>query len=122
MKAYAKGVRAEHELLHFLNHRGFSCARQASSGGYITPVDIIAIKRGLILALECKNYAEKPRLDKEKLRRFKEWCERAGAIGFLAWRNSGKWLFLRLSDAEQGNYEDGRWIEMGNLLSAFGIK
>jgi Holliday junction resolvase len=121
MKAYAKGVRAEHELLHFLNHKGFSCLRQASSGGHLTPVDILAIKRGLIIALECKNYQTKPRLEKAKLKRFKDWCDKAGAIGFLAWRNSGQWLFLKISDAEAGNYEDGKWIAMENLLSAFGI-
>lgn len=122
MKTYAKGLRAEHELLHFLNYKGFSCLRQASSGGYITPVDIIAMKRGLIIAIESKAHIKKPHLEKKKLKRFKDWCERASAIGFLAWRNSGQWLFLKISDAESGNYEDGKWIRMENLLSAFGIE
>lgn len=122
MKAYLKGVRGERELLHFLNSKGFAVSRVPSSGGYLSPIDIIAIKKGLIIAIESKAHTKKPRLERKKLKRFKEWCERAGAIGFLAWRNSGKWLFLRLSDAESGNYGDGRWIEMGNLLSAFGIE
>jgi Holliday junction resolvase len=122
MKAYSKGIRAEREILHFLDYKGFSVCRTPSSGGYITPADIIAMKRGMIIALECKNYANKPRLERKKLKRFREWCERAGAMGFLAWRNSGQWLFLRISDAERGIYEDGKWIEMKNLLSAFGIE
>lgn len=122
MKTYAKGARAEREILHFLNYKGFSVCRIPSSGGYMTPADIIAMKGGLIIALECKNYSKKPRLEKKKLKRFKEWCQRAGAIGFLAWRNSSRWLFLKISDAEAGNYEDGKWIEMKNLLSAFGIE
>lgn len=122
MKAYSKGVRGERELLHFLNSKGFAVSRVPSSGGYLSPIDIIAIKRGLIIAIESKVYSNKPRLEKKKLKRFREWCEKAGAMGFLAWRNSGQWLFLKINDAEAGNYEDGRWIEMKNLLSAFGIE
>ena len=120
--SYRNGVLYEREMLHFLNSKGFAVSRVPSSGGYLSPIDIIAIKRGLILSFECKNYSKKPRLEKNQLRRFKDWCDRAGAIGFLAWRNSGQWLFLKISDAEAGNYEDGKWIEMKNLLSAFGIK
>lgn len=122
MKTYAKGFRAEREILHFLNNKGLSCVRQASSGGHLSPVDIVAIKNGLILGLECKNHARKPRLAKDQMERFSSWCKNAGAIGFLAWRNSGKWLFLKICDAEAGNYEDNRWIEMEDLLSAFGIE
>ncbi len=122
MKTYAKGFRAEREILHFFNSKGLSCVRQASSGGHISPVDIVAMKQGLIIALECKNHQKKPRLAKDQLQRFSGWCRGAGAIGFLAWRNSGQWLFLKISDAEAGNYEDGRWIEMKNLLTAFGIE
>lgn len=121
MKTYAKGARAENELLHFLNYHGFACLRQASSGGYLTPVDIVAMKKGLVLAIECKAHQKKPKLQKDKLKRFAEWCEKAGAIGLLGWRTTGKWLFLRIKDAEKGNYEDENWIEMENLLKVFGI-
>jgi len=121
MKAYAKGARYERELLHFLNYKGFSCMRAPSSGGVISPVDIVAIKKGLILGIECKAHAKKPKLDRERLVRLKEWCAKAGALGFLAWYNNKKWLFLRLEDAGLNKYEDDNWIERDTLLNAMGI-
>lgn len=121
MKTYRKGAAAERELLHFFNHQGFSCMRQASSGGHTTPVDIIAMRSGITLAFECKNHARKPYLQRDKLHAFRDWCQTAGAMGFLAWRTQGRWLFLKVEDADQGNYQDGKWIEIQDLLSAFGI-
>ncbi len=129
MKTYAKGSRAEREILHYLNHKGFSCVRVPSSGGFISPLDVLAIKKGLILAFEIKNHKTKPRLNKKQLSSFSEWCRRAGALGFVAWRRttppnltaSERWLFLRINDAEQGNYEDDNWIERNMLLNALDI-
>lgn len=122
MKTYSKGVRAERELLHFLNYKGFACVRQASSGGFLTPVDIVAIKGGLIIGIECKSHKTKPKLEKKQLKRFKEWCDRAGALGFLAWRREGKWLFLRIQDAEQNLYDDENWFEMDSLLEVLDFR
>lgn len=119
MNFYRKGARFERDLIHFLNYKGFSVSRTASSGGYLYPVDILAMKKGLILAFECKAHKTKPRLQKDKLKKFKEWCDRAGAMGFLAWRApQNKWLFLRMEDAEKRNYADENWIEMHNFLKA----
>lgn len=123
MKTYAKGVLFEREMLHFLNYKGFSCMRQASSGGFITPADIVAMKKGLILGIECKNHKTKPRLVPKKLRKFKEWCERAGAIGLLAWRAPGnKWLFLRIEDAENNRYDDDNWLDIEGVLRVFDFR
>lgn len=122
MKTYAKGARFERDVLHFLNSRGFACMRQASSGGFLTPVDIIAMKRGLVLAIECKNHAKKPKLEKNKVQSFKEWCEKAGAIGLLAWKNKTKWLFLTMKNIEENRYEDENWIEMHHLLEALDFR
>ena len=120
---YKKGVRFERDLLHFLHGKGFSVVRQASSGGYVSPVDLVAIKRGLILGIECKAHTNKPKLKKDKLTGFKEWCERAGAMGFLAWRSPGNvWKFLRLEDAEKNKYEDENWFEMENFLAALNFR
>ncbi len=116
-----KGSHYERELLHFLDSRGFAVIRVAGSGGDKTPVDIVAIKRGLVIGIECKAWAQKPKLNKERTERFKDWCERAGAIGFLAWRTTGKWLFLQMKHVTNRNYEDENWIEMESLLAAFGI-
>ena len=116
MKTYAKGASFERDLLHYLNSRGFSVIRAASSGGYLTPVDVVAIKNSMILGIECKNHATKPKLEKEKALAFKEWCEKAGAFGFLAWKNKTKWLFLTLKNVEENKYEDENWIELHRLL------
>jgi Holliday junction resolvase len=119
MKFYRKGVRSERELVHFLNQKGFSVSRTASSGGFLYPVDIVALKKGLILAFECKAHRIKPRLQKDRLKNFRDWCDRAGAMGFLAWRApQNRWFFLRMEDAEKNNYGDENWIEMGNFLKA----
>jgi Holliday junction resolvase len=122
MKTYAKGARNERELLHFLNYKGFSCVRAASSGGHLTPVDIVAMKNGRVLCLEIKAWAKKPKLERKKLERFKNWCENAGAMGFLAWRARNEWLFLPLKDAENNRYEDENWIAMENFMNVMMIE
>ena len=121
MQLYRKGARAERELLHFLNSRGCSCVRAASSGGNATPADIIAMKSGSIFAFEIKSWATKPKLDSDKIQRFKEWTDQASALGFLAWYNKNKWLFLPLKDVEANKYGDENWIEMNDFFRIFGL-
>ncbi|MFH1444883.1 MAG: restriction endonuclease [Nanoarchaeota archaeon] len=116
----AKGAMFERELLHFLNAKGFSVMRAPSSGGYLYPVDVLAIKKGKILAFECKNYKTKPKLNPKQLSSFKKWAEKAGAISFLAWRTpKNEWKFLRVEDAENKKYEDENWFEMPMLEKCF---
>lgn len=122
MHLYKKGARAERELLHFLNSRGCSCVRAASSGGNITPADIIAMKSGNIFAFEIKSWAKKPKLDQDKIQRFREWLNQANALGFLAWYNKNRWLFLPLKDVEANNYDDENWIEMDDFFRIFGLE
>jgi Holliday junction resolvase len=117
MKTYAKGARAESELIHYLNYKGFAVMRAPSSGGWLYPLDIVAIKKGLILAFEIKHHEKKPKIDKEQLSGLREWCNKAGAIGLIGWRSAGnKWLFLRLEDAEANKYEDENWIGMERMI------
>lgn len=123
MNFYNKGATFERELIHFLNYKGFSVSRTASSGGYLYPIDIIALKKGLILAFECKSHKTKPRLERKKLDKFRQWCDKAGAMGFLAWKApQNKWRFLTLNDAENSNYADDNWMEMENLLKAIDFR
>ncbi len=119
IKTYLKGSRAERELLRILSSRGYSCVRSASSGGFHSPVDIIAMKHGKILSFEIKSWSRKPKVDKKRLERFKKWSENAGAISFIAWYNKNKWLFLPLKDAENSNYEDTNWINLNDFLRIF---
>ena len=122
MKTYAKGSRSERELLHFLNSRGFAVSRVPSSGGFLSPLDVVAIKKGLILAFEIKAWNKKPKIGRKQLVGLREWCDKAGAVGLIAWRTTGKWLFLRLEDAEQNRYEDENWMEMNMLLNALDFR
>jgi len=122
MKTYAKGARAERELLHFLNSRNFAVIRAPASGGDLSPVDIVAIKRGLIIAIESKAWENKPKLPKERVDRLKEWSDKAGAITFLGWRTKNKWLFLQLKDVIENKYEDANWFPMENFLDALDFR
>jgi Holliday junction resolvase len=119
IKTYSKGARAERELIHFLNHHGFSCIRSASSGGYFYPVDVVAIRRDITLAFEIKSWAKKPKLDKDRLARFKQWTDNAGAMAFLAWYNNNNWLFLPLKQAEENQYEDENWLKYDDFIDIF---
>ncbi len=128
IKTGAKGARFERDLLRFLDYKGFAVMRAPSSGGELSPLDIVAIKGGLVLAIEAKNHSAKPRLDGEKVRRMGEWCGRAGAIGILAWKKprgalpfpkQGMWLFLPFADAAAGRYADENWVPMELFLKAF---
>ena len=121
--SYRKGVRFERELLHFFNNKGFSALRVPSSGNSISPLDVIAIKKGLIIAIECKAWSSRPRIKAEKLQQMREWVDRAGALGFIAWRKPrDQWMFLRIDDAEKGKYEDENWFRMENLLNALDFR
>ncbi len=121
MKTYAKGARFERDLMNFLHSNNFACLRCASSGGWYTPVDIIAIRNNLILAIECKAHNKKPKLEKDKVKKLREWCDRAKAWGFLAWKVPGnEWRFLRLEDMEANRYEDENWFGIKQILGVFG--
>lgn len=135
IKTYSKGSRAERELAHFLNHKSFGVLRVPSSGGFLSPLDIVAIRKGLVLAFEIKSHTKKPRLKRDQLERFSGWCRKAGAMGFVAWRRtkpdseddeplsaSNRWMFLRIEDAEQGRYENENWMERDMLISALGVE
>lgn len=116
MPSYSKGASGERELVHMLNNHGFSVMRAPSSGGALYPLDIVALKKGMIIAFEIKTWNRKPRLEKDQMNGFREWCERAGAMGFLGWRGRGRWSFLRLDDVVAGNYADENWISMDSFL------
>lgn len=127
VKAYAKGSRAERELAHFLNDKGFATIRVPSSGGFLSPLDMVAIRKGQTIAFEVKNHKIKPRLSKSQAKSFSEWCKKAGVTGFVVWRrtepigdevltNSTRWKFLRIEDALNSDYSDEKWFDRNFLL------
>lgn len=122
MKTYAKGAKAERDLLHFLIFKGFSTLRMPASGGDLYPLDVLALKKGFALAFEIKSWKRMPKIEKRKLEQFGSWCENAGAIGLIGWRiHGGDWKFLPLTDALNGRYEDSYWLNLTQLATVFGF-
>ncbi len=119
VKKYEKGARAERELARILKKRFFAVVRSAGSGSSLSTPDLIAIKRGRILAFECKAWKRVPKLKPKEYSDLVEWCERAGAVGFLAWKNT-KWLFLNIKNLKEGNIKkDG--ITVDELFRVFDV-
>lgn len=114
IKRYVKGAQAERDLAKLLKNRSFSVIRAAGSGSSISTPDLIAIKGGRILAFECKAWKTTPRLKKNEYKEFLEWCKRAGAMGFLAWKKKG-WLFMNIKNLKKSNIKkDG--ISLKDLM------
>lgn len=112
---YRKGANAERELAKLLKSCGFAVIRAARSGGSISVPDVVGIKKNVIASFECKTWKTKPKLKTEEYNELKDWCLKAGANGFLAWRSKGKWLFLNLDDLQTKDIKkDG--IELQELL------
>ncbi|MBI4021254.1 MAG: hypothetical protein HY369_03355 [Candidatus Aenigmarchaeota archaeon] len=115
---YSKGVFWERELIAYLTGQGFSTARVAGSG-HNTPADILAVRRGLVLAIECKAHANRPRLPADRVAELRAWCEQAGAHGFLAWRAPRQdWLFLPMHALAESDYATEKWIRKDAWLAA----
>ena|SRR3989344_1804191 len=95
---YKKGANAERELAKLLKQNNFAVVRSARSGGSISVPDILGVRNGTILAFECKMWKVKPRLKVQEREEFVDWCAKANAKGFLAWRKRGSWLFLDIND------------------------
>lgn len=114
--SYAKGVHYERSLLRFFETQGFSTIRVAGSG-HNSPIDVLAVRNGAILAIECKAHTNKPKLQAEKVQEMRQWCDRASALGFLAWRApKQEWKFLPLKDLETRSYADENWLTVTQLL------
>ena len=97
MVYHSKGANAERELMRLFFEKGFSVVRIAGSGTSPLPApDIIAIKKGRIVAVECKARKTKNlAITVEQVGELVEWAERAGAEPFVGWKIPRKgWFFL----------------------------
>ncbi|MBI4181831.1 MAG: Holliday junction resolvase [Candidatus Aenigmarchaeota archaeon] len=116
--SYAKGARHERELMTFLQSQGFAVVRVAGSG-HNSPTDLLAVRKGVVLAVECKAHATRPWIPQERVRELRQFCDLAGALGFLAWRAPREdWRFLPLASMEQATYTDEHWLPKDTLLQA----
>ncbi len=104
MTNYAKGARSERELLNVLSKRGYSVIRSAGSGVNALSPDLIAVKKGRLIAVECKAWESGSlALDPEQHAKLLEWETNSAFPTFVAWRmNNMGWFFIKLSEFERG--------------------
>ena len=91
MRSYEKGVRFERALVHKFWKCGWSAIRSAGSGSVNLPVpDVIAMKDGKIILIECKS-THKDRLSLGKaIRSLSEFRKRSGGRAYLAIKFQGR--------------------------------
>lgn len=101
---YAKGSQSERELAKILWKWGFSVIRAAGSAKYrYSSPDLVAIKNKVAFAFECKARKNYVKLKPQELFELREWCQRSGAHGFLAWKISRVgWFFLSIDELDAG--------------------
>lgn len=99
MYMYAKGSRAERELIHYFTEQGYSVIRAAGSGVNSLSPDLLLFKRGNQYAIEAKAHeTQNLGLDREQFLGLKRWEENTGITTLVGWRrNSEEWLFVPLS-------------------------
>ena len=106
-----KGSRTERELLHKFFEHNWSCIRTAGSGNTTElATDLIAGKKGRVLAIECKSSkAEIKRyLKTEQIEGLKKFSKTFGAEAWIGMRyNNEDWWFLQikhLDKSKKGTY------------------
>jgi len=100
---YQKGARCERELIHLLAEKGFSVVRAAGSGVAGECPDILAFRRGIAYAFECKAWGSgRVALDRQHYDALKRWEDNTGITAMLAWRmDGGGWSFIYLAELEE---------------------
>jgi Holliday junction resolvase len=95
---YVKGARAERELINKFSENGFNVIRAAGSGVNSLSPDLLAFKRGMQYAFECKAWdSGSLSFEKEKVAGMKRWEDNTGITFLIAWRVSRDgWYFLPL--------------------------
>lgn len=110
VRSYAKGYSAERELVHTLANLGFMTIRAPRSGRINLPSpDVIAVKDGKVLIFEVKFRESAFTIAKEQIDELVAWKEKAGAITYVACKQSRKgWKFLHLHDVIANNGNIGK--------------
>jgi Holliday junction resolvase len=126
MKNKKKGSNAERELLLEFFKKGFAVLRVAGSGSSSLPCpDLIAIKKGSGVSIECKTkkglYLNIKQCQIEEL---KIWEETSGFKSYVAWRlGKDKWYFLHYSSLNKTkkaySIKKEEIIEKGKIFEEF---
>ena len=103
VKCYAKGARAERELIKAFSGKGFSVIRAAGSGVSGACPDLLAFKRGMHYAFECKSWsASSLAVKKNQFKELLGWEDNTGITTFIAWKIGGEgWRFVKLSEMNE---------------------
>lgn len=103
MTRYDKGARSERELLNILDRQGYSVLRSAGSGVNALSPDLIAIRKGRLIAIECKAWERGSlALDPEQYQKLVEWKANTTFPTYVAWRMNGSgWFFIELEEFER---------------------
>ncbi len=103
MLRYAKGARAERELLSKFQEMGYSIIRSAGSGVNSVSPDVIAIKNGRGISLECKAWDKGSiAIELDKFSALNEWEKNTLMATYIAWRmNNEGWYFIKLDEMSQ---------------------
>lgn len=98
MKTKAKGSNAERELIHKFWQSGFAAIRSAGSGSmkYPSP-DILAAKKGNILAIECKITKNLNKyFEKREINELNQVSKQFSANPYIAIKFKGNdWFFIK---------------------------
>jgi Holliday junction resolvase len=110
IRRYEKGARSERELLNVLDQKGYSVIRSAGSGVNAISPDIIAIRKGRCVSVECKAWErESLALDAEQYAKLVWWRDNTEFPTYVGWRMNGAgWYFIELSEFEKGE-RSGNW-------------
>jgi len=110
VKPYRKGYMGERELVYKLHERGYMVIRAPRSGRISLPSpDVIAVKDGKVIVVECKTRNAAFTVEEEQLKELSEWSEKGGAKAYVAWKLPRKeWIFLNLRDVIDNNGNVGK--------------
>jgi Holliday junction resolvase len=92
MSSYAKGRRLEYLVRDLFDEKGYVVVRAARS----KPIDLVCMKNGKILLVECKT--KRSNLTKDRKKELLRLAERAGASLLLAYKNKRNIKFIDLKN------------------------
>jgi len=104
MHRYVKGARSERELLNKFYEMGYSVVRAAGSGVNALGPDILALKKDVCFAFECKAWDRGSlSLEPDQYEKLLEWERNTTTHTFVAWKIKNRgWLFIRLDEFRKG--------------------
>lgn len=118
VKRYRKGYVAELSLVHKLSEIGYMAIRAPRSGRITIPSpDIVAVKNGRLIVIECKSRKAAFTVPEEQLDELKKWVSN-GAKAYIGWKIARKgWGFLKLDDVIKNRGNVGKKFAARNAIT-----